>query len=261
MPKGSPKPKVALLLHGGTFSGPTDFDIQTPAKDASLMDYLARKGFDVFTLDIRGYGRSDKPKDGFSVTTEAGVRDLAAAIEAICALRGVDSLYLLGWSWGAAVAAIYATRKPERLRRLVLFAGGIGGKPLTPRPAPKSDWSTTKREDVMARIEQDVIISEAQEAFLKAALRWDQVTSLGPANEMFLNIAPAPDPEKIVTPTLIIYGARDVTYHPERVIGLFANLKTPDKSFILVPNAGHFLLIQKPRPRLFEAVSDFFGLS
>jgi pimeloyl-ACP methyl ester carboxylesterase len=50
--------KVALLVHGGTWSGRPDFDLQI--RDYSLMDALAMDGYDVWALDIHGYGHSDK---------------------------------------------------------------------------------------------------------------------------------------------------------------------------------------------------------
>src|SRR5580704_8589175 len=50
--------KVALLVHGGTWSGRPLFDLQI--RDYSLMDFLAENGYDVWAIDLHGYGRSDK---------------------------------------------------------------------------------------------------------------------------------------------------------------------------------------------------------
>ncbi len=66
--------KVTLLVHGGTYSGQTDFDIQVPGKDFSLMDHLVGQGHDVFTFAVWGYGKSDRPEDGFQVTTESAIQ-------------------------------------------------------------------------------------------------------------------------------------------------------------------------------------------
>src|SRR3990172_9807910 len=52
---------AALLVHGATYGGSTVYDVQAPGKDYSLMDYLAARGMDVFTFDVRGYGPSQKP--------------------------------------------------------------------------------------------------------------------------------------------------------------------------------------------------------
>ena len=50
--------KVILLVHGATWSGRLDFDLQI--RDYSSMDYLAKNGYDAWAIDIHGYGHSDK---------------------------------------------------------------------------------------------------------------------------------------------------------------------------------------------------------
>jgi pimeloyl-ACP methyl ester carboxylesterase len=50
--------KVVLLVHGGTWSGHPDFDLQV--RDYSIMDFLAKNGYDVWAVDIHGYSHSDK---------------------------------------------------------------------------------------------------------------------------------------------------------------------------------------------------------
>ena len=52
---------VLFLVHGSSFCGPTGFDLQVPGRgDYSLMDRFAGAGFDVWTLDHEGYGRSSR---------------------------------------------------------------------------------------------------------------------------------------------------------------------------------------------------------
>ncbi len=252
--------KVTLLVHGGTYSGQTDYDIQVPGKDYSLMDYLAGQGHDVFTFAVWGYGKSDRPQDGFQVTTESAVQDAAAVIEAICQMRSIDSVNILGWSWGGRISSIYASRYPNRVRRLVLYAGGAGHRSSADEPPPTDSWRTITRENIVARIEQDVVIPEAQEAFVEAALAWDVKAPNGTRLESVeKGTAAVAVPEEISTPTLIIYGARDGAYEAHRVADFFARLNTQDKELMLLPDSGHFLFIQKPRMRFFKAVAEFFS--
>jgi pimeloyl-ACP methyl ester carboxylesterase len=255
--------RATLLVHGATYGGPTDYDVQTPARDASLMDYLAGLGHDVFTFDVRGYGRSEKPEDGASVTTEAAVRDIGAVIDFIREIRGAAQVNLLGWSWGGVTTSLFTSRNPDLVRRLVIYAGGAsvgGGGNASPAAPPAESWVVSTRESIMARIEQDVAIADAQEAFIAAALQWD---SRSPTSGRQL---PGPDgqplrapPEQISTPTLIIYGARDAGYRPDQLTAFFSRLNTTDKALVIVPDAGHFLLIQKARERLFTAAAQWFG--
>jgi pimeloyl-ACP methyl ester carboxylesterase len=256
---GAGPPRVALLVHGGTYSGAVDYDIQVSAKDASLMDHLACHGRDVFTFDIRGYGLSDKPEDGFSATTEGAVRDTEAVVEAILQVRGVDAVDLLRWSWGGAISALYAARHPERVRRLVLYAGGAGSVPAGNRVAPTEPWVVNTRESITARIEQDVVIADAQEAFLEAALKWNPRSPNGVRRRSAEGGDVRADAEDIAVPTMIVYGVRDAGYQPVRVADFFARLNTEDKALVVLPDAGHFLIIQKPRARLFAAVEGFFA--
>ena len=60
--KGSGKPferKVVLMVHGGFSPATLAFDV--PYRDYSWMERLAREGFDVFAMDMTGYGRSGRP--------------------------------------------------------------------------------------------------------------------------------------------------------------------------------------------------------
>src|ERR1700741_1589352 len=78
--------KVALLVHGGTWSGRPDFDLQI--RDYSLMDLLATNGYDVWAIDIHGYGHSDKTDKDWSGVQFAAAH-IDAAVEYITKLRSV----------------------------------------------------------------------------------------------------------------------------------------------------------------------------
>lgn len=254
--------KVTLLVHGGTYSGPTDYDIQVPGKDYSLMDHLASQGHDVFTFSVWGYGKSDRPEDGFQVTTKTAARDMESVVHAIRELRGVESINILGWSWGGRISSLYASRHPNRVRRLILYAGGAGNSGSTGGTPPTDSWRVIARENILERIEQDVVLQDAQEAFVQSALAWDKKAPNGTRLESVADgTAVFAAPEDITAPTLIIYGAQDGGYDAHRVADFFARLNTPDKGLLVLPDAGHFLFIQKPRLRFFEAVAEFFKVA
>lgn len=224
------------------------------------MDFLAARGMDVFTFDVRGYGRSERPEDAATVTTEAAVRDIGAVVEFICANRGVEKVDLLGWSWGGVTTSVYASRHPERVRRLVMYAGGGPAPAPAAQAAPQDPSVIITRENILARIEQDATIEEAQEAFIATSLRRDVRSPaagrrIAGADGRPLRAAP----EEISVPTLMIYGARDAGYRPEPLADFFSKLNTTDKALVVVPDAGHFLIIQKPRMRLFTAAAQWFS--
>jgi pimeloyl-ACP methyl ester carboxylesterase len=51
--------RVVLFIHGAGTPAEVAFDV--PYQDYSWMAYLAQAGFDVFSMDVAGYGRSTRP--------------------------------------------------------------------------------------------------------------------------------------------------------------------------------------------------------
>src|SRR5712671_1734977 len=51
--------RVVLFVHGAGTPAEVAFDV--PYQDYSCMAFLARAGFDVFSMDTTGYGRSTRP--------------------------------------------------------------------------------------------------------------------------------------------------------------------------------------------------------
>src|SRR5437868_11393096 len=52
--------RTLLFVHGSTYPAHTGFDI--PLGGRSWMESIASRGYDVYCLDVRGYGRSTRPK-------------------------------------------------------------------------------------------------------------------------------------------------------------------------------------------------------
>ncbi|WP_327138432.1 alpha/beta hydrolase (plasmid) [Streptomyces sp. NBC_01340] len=74
-------------------------------------------GWRHITYDERARGRKSKRSADYSF--EAAVRD----VDAVLAARGVDRALVVGWSYGAFVAAHWASRNPERTLGAVLVEG------------------------------------------------------------------------------------------------------------------------------------------
>ena len=52
--------KTVIYVHGATYPAETAFDLRLDG--LSWMDYIARQGYDVYLLDVRGYGGSTRPQ-------------------------------------------------------------------------------------------------------------------------------------------------------------------------------------------------------
>src|SRR5690349_7071217 len=56
-----PPERIVLYVHGATYPSETAFDL--PLGNFSWMDFLACRGFDVYLVDLRGYGQSTRPPE------------------------------------------------------------------------------------------------------------------------------------------------------------------------------------------------------
>ncbi|TLZ22881.1 MAG: alpha/beta hydrolase [Gammaproteobacteria bacterium] len=126
--KTVPAEKIVLYVHGATYPAESTFDL--PLNGRSWMDYIAQRGYDVYLVDVRGYGRSTRPpamalppeQNEPIVRTDTALRDFGTAVDFILKRRGVQKLSLMGWSWGTVLAGWYAAQHNERVVKLVLYA-------------------------------------------------------------------------------------------------------------------------------------------
>lgn len=82
---------------------------------SEVLPLLAERGFRAVAPDLRGYGKTDKPKHGYDVHTLA--RDVAAMIE-LLSKRG--RAHVVGHDWGGVVAYHLAAYEPERVEHLAV---------------------------------------------------------------------------------------------------------------------------------------------
>lgn len=80
---------------------------------SSLGDYLS-SNYQVIAPDLRGHGESDKPATGYHF--QDYISDLRALINHL----GWTQAHILGHSWSAKIAAIWATQQPEVFKSLIL---------------------------------------------------------------------------------------------------------------------------------------------
>ena len=97
-----------LLLHAGVADSRM-WDTQVDALALS---------FRVLRCDLRGYGRSPLPDGPFAYHED---------VHALLSATGLDTVWLVGASFGAEVAVDYALTHPERVRGMVLAFPNVGG--------------------------------------------------------------------------------------------------------------------------------------
>jgi pimeloyl-ACP methyl ester carboxylesterase len=277
--------KTIVFVHGATYPAETAFDL--PLDGVSWMDYIARRGYDVWLLDLRGYGRSTRPPEMNQAPEQnppltTGVvaqRDLDAVIDFVRKQRGIDRVSLLGWSWGTTLMATFATRHPDKVARVVLYAPQFvrdnaisGAPPAAPNTAYRVVNRAQAKERWLNRVPahaRDTLIPAGWfEAWADATFATDTAgggQTLRATNGVMLDSSnsywigkPYYDPAQITVPTLLIVGEWDADTPTYMATALHERLtRAPYKRLTILPEGTHTILMERNRMRLFEEVQRF----
>jgi pimeloyl-ACP methyl ester carboxylesterase len=178
--------RVVLFVHGAGTPAEVAFDV--PTGDYSWMAYLAKAGFDVFSMDTTGYGRSTRPAPmndpcnlseeqqkqfvpkliaapckatypGNLTTIASDWHDIDAVVDHIRKLRNVQKVSLVAWSLGGPRAGGYAAQHPDKVHRLVLLAPAYGRDAASEAPAlprPGTVFNTQSRSEFDANWDRQI---------------------------------------------------------------------------------------------------------
>jgi pimeloyl-ACP methyl ester carboxylesterase len=276
--------RTVLFVHGATYPAHTAFDLQLDGQ--SWMDYIAARGFDVYLLDVRGYGKSTRPPEMDQpaeanapiVRGDTAVSDITAAADFIRNRRNLPRITLLGWSWGTTLMATYTTRNPDKVERLVLYAPqwirqtpslvqGQGSYRVVKRDQALARWLTGVPEDKKAAL----IPAGWFDAWADATFATDPwgKTQTPPAlrapngviqdgGEFWSAGKAYYDPAKITVPTLLVHGEWDRDTPPYMAQTLFPLLvNSPGKRYVALAEGTHTIIMERNRMQLFRAVQAF----
>jgi proline iminopeptidase len=110
-------------------AGPEVVIVPVTGNDADFAG-LAAPGRAVVFYDVRGRGRSDAVTE-----VDAGFAEEVTDLEAVRNAFGIERFAVLGYSYHAGVAAVYALQHAERITRLVLVAAIPARADARPAPA------------------------------------------------------------------------------------------------------------------------------
>ncbi len=266
---GDPAKSIGTILfvHGSSMAGQPTFDLQVPGHPSG-MDYFAGLGYDCWSVDMEGYGRSTKDRDNNAPISQ-GADDCYAAAQYIQKLRGARPLMVYGISSGALRAAMFAQRHPEMVARLALDAfvwTGEGSPTLTERRKKLPEFLTKNRRpmskafihSVFDRDHPDTADRTVIEAFAEAVVALDDSVPTGTYVDMCSKL-PVVDPEKITVPTIIMRGQHDGIASMEDLLAFFAKLPNPDKQFAVMPGISHASFQQKNYMVVYHILASFYG--
>ena len=267
---GSPQGKpVVLFVHGSSMASQPTFDLTVPGRpDSSVMDWFARRGFACWSVDMEGYGRSDKSRD-IPCDIANGADDLATATEYMRRARGVDQVMAYGISSGALRAALFAQRHPQRVARLALDAfvwTGEGAPTLVERRKKLPEFKARNRrpidrafvQSIFARDHPDCAEPRVVDAFAEAILALDDSMPNGTYVDMCSKL-PIVDPAKITMPTLVMRGQYDGIAGFDDLIEFFKRLPNPDRQFSVMPGISHASFQQKNYLTVYHILHAFFS--
>lgn len=269
VPGESPRP-VLMLVHGSTVSGRNTYDLQVPGgSDYSVMDYFAQRGYDVWTMDHEGYGRSGWSGRGNS-DIKTGARDLAAAIPFVLQKTGASKLNLFGSSSGALRACLYTAEHPDTVERLGLSAlvyTGAGSPTLEQRRKKLPEYAASPRrkvdlsfyEGMFNRDKPGSSEDSVPKAIAAAELPLVSEVPTGTYVDMCANL-PVATPEAIPCPTLVIRGEYDGIAAEPDLLDFFARLPTRDKQFVALSGIAHNPMMGVQRHKFHYALETFLRM-
>jgi pimeloyl-ACP methyl ester carboxylesterase len=280
--------RVVLFIHGGGTPAEVAFDV--PYQDYSWMAYLAQGGFDVFAMDVTGYGRSTRPPPmnypcnlapdqqaalipsvlstqcaasyPHAVTALASDwNDIGAVVDYVRSLRHVERVDVVAWSRGGPRAVGYVAQHQESVRKLILLAPSYN---LTFQ-TDKSAMSIQSYREFQANWDSQVICPGQYDPSVRASIwsemmksdlvgaTWGPGVRRSPGESVDAKDWTAAVAAKVRIPTLMISGEHDKQVPSTRVRELFADLGSSQKIFIDLACSSHNALWESNHLLLFAA--------
>jgi pimeloyl-ACP methyl ester carboxylesterase len=221
------------------------------------------------------------------------IRDIGAVVDHIRKKHNVRKVTLIGWSWGAMTCGYYTSLNSEKVRKLVLYAPaysfavhtnlgpgsglqnkrspyefnyGVGAYRLGSKAANDGRWDG----EIPVADKSSFREEGVRDAFALEALKTDPTSESrnppalrapnGVLEDTFMQATGRRiwNASSIYVPTLVIAGEFDTWSFPEDRAVLMRDLtNAPAKKSVLIKNATHFVLFEKPRFEFFTEILNF----
>jgi alpha-beta hydrolase superfamily lysophospholipase len=269
-PKAGEKPRpIVFLVHGSSNSTRSSYDLQVPGQgDYSLMNVLAGYGYDVWTMDHDGYGRSGSSGNNSDIAS--GVEDLRAAIPVVVKQTGQSKMHFYGTSSGGIRAGAYAQEHPEHVDRLVLVAftyKGTGAAEIGRRAKVAETYRASNRRKRDAAMIRSIFTRDGHaasydpavpEAIIAAEMQFGDQVPTGTYLDMAVNL-PKVDPKRLRCPVLMVRGEHDGNSTNDDLLDFYRQLPHGDRQFVILPYTAHSPGYSKNRHLLYYAVRNFLA--
>lgn len=221
------------------------------------------KRYEVVVFDNRGAGRSDKPKEPYSM------EDFADDASLILDKLGIWKTFVVGISMGGMIAETFALKYPKRVRGLVLGATHCGGSERIP-PEPEilacfMDNEGLREEEIIDKntkilfsanflLKNPDEVEEYKQVQLQAGVQPQYALE----NQLLAirNFSCCHRLHHIEAPTLIITGSDDILVPPEN--SRILKERIPNSQLVVLPDVGHAIHVEAA-DKFNSLVDEFFN--
>jgi pimeloyl-ACP methyl ester carboxylesterase len=234
---GSGEPLIMIMGYSGTMD----------LWDTRLVNQLAKQ-YRVIIFDNRGMGNTTSSDKEYAIRLFAN--DTAGLLDAL----GIKKAHVLGWSMGTNIAQEFTLDYPEKVDKLILYAGDTGGKEALP-PAPQDIAALTNMTGTDRERGERLFGELFPPAWLKEnpdpSKYFPKVSSMSPAENVRRQAAammtwngtysrlPA-----LKQPLLLITGDQDVLTPPANSFVIAGQV--PHSWVVRMRGGGHGLMYQYP---------------
>jgi proline iminopeptidase len=251
---------VAFLLHGGPGADHTSYKpMFEPLTELMQLVYI----------DHRGQGRSARGNPA-TYTLDNNVEDL----EALRDYLGLEQIVVIGGSYGGMVGMAYASRYPDRVAQLIVYATAASYQFIARAKALLQERGTPEQQAIAEYLWSGTFESEAQlnEYFqvlgplysqtyqpVGAAQAWNRtILSIDAINIAFGGFLREydlrPGLAQITAPTLVIGGRHDWICAPEFSAEIAVAI--PNAKLLIFEQSGHSIRADQPED-LIHAIAAF----
>ena len=214
------------------------------------VEYFAKK-YKVIVYDHRGHGRSDKPKDDYSIQTLAN--DLHSLLQDL----DLEQVTLVGHSMGGMTALQFVLDHPDNVSKLVL----IGATAKMSRSLRVFVWILRHLLPYQAFVEGSIkfkcyepLSEPVIKTIIASALMTPKYAAFACFNEYTKHYDLREKIGTIKVPTIIVVGEQDKSTPPE--MSRYLHKKIEGSKLEIIPDCGHMVHIEKPDD-LNEVIGEF----
>jgi alpha-beta hydrolase superfamily lysophospholipase len=228
---------------------------------APLANRLAKQGFAVYALDMRGHGRSAGPRatlDDF----EALVADLAHVVEEARDREGDVPVFVVGHSFGGAVVTLYALERRPAIAGLILLAPALRVDRL-PIEAAATPIAALLTPNAPAVDVPDAYFSRSPavvEEMGNDPLIYDPPGPASTAGALLRALETIwAHADELEVPLLALHGTADRATDPRGSVEMVRRARTDDKTLLLYRGLRHDLVREPEREQVMQDIERWLG--